>query len=88
MVLLWRDPDGNSVGTMNNSQPAVQKSCDDIEIQRIASLEKNINEKDTVIAKLKGEIHVLKGVRSCNYATLYYFSSGPYSLCRKRTKQS
>ena len=65
MVLLWRDPDGKSItSTVNNNQLGMQKSCDDIEIQRIASLEKNVSEKDNVIAKLRGEINALKGVSS------------------------
>ena len=63
MVLLWKDPEGKSVSTMNNSPPPAQKSMDGLEIQRIASLEKTLNEKDGMIIKLRDEIQTLKEVR-------------------------
>lgn len=61
MVLLWRDPEGNtvSVSAGNNSIPA-QNSCS--EQMMITTLQSSIGEKDHLIAKLKNEINALKEV--------------------------
>ena len=64
MVLLWRDPEGNSVksATVHNSVPT-QNHCSK-EMQKISALEKNISEKDNMIAKLQDELKMLKEVSS------------------------
>ena len=63
MVLLWKDPEGETVTTVpsNGHLQAQQKSCKK-ESLRIVSLEKTISQKDGLIAQLREEISVLKGV--------------------------
>lgn len=65
MVLLWRDPEGETVTTVpsNGQLQAQQKSCKK-ESLRIVSLEKIISQKDSLIAQLRDEISLLKGVGS------------------------
>ena len=61
MVLLWRDPEGDTVTTVPSNGHAPQKSCKK-ESLRIVSLEKTIAQKDSLIAQLRDEIGLLKGV--------------------------
>ena len=61
MVLLWRDPEGETVSTIPSNGHAKQKSCKK-ESLRIVSLEKTISQKDSLIAQLRDEISLLKGV--------------------------
>ena len=61
MVLLWRDPEGNTVSVSaaaNNSIPT-QTSPNE---QLMITLKKSIGEKDVLIANLKSEISALKEV--------------------------
>ena len=64
MVLLWRDPEGNtvSVTTGNNSISAQNSHSEQNLIQKIATLEMSITEKNNEILKLKNEITMLKWV--------------------------
>ena len=61
MVLLWRDPEGETVTTVPSNTQAQQKSCKK-ESLRIVSLEKMVSQKDSLIAQLRDEISLLKGV--------------------------
>lgn len=63
MILLWRDPEGNtiSVTTGNNSVSAHSASEQNL-IQKIATLEMSITEKNNEIVKLKDEVNTLKQV--------------------------
>lgn len=60
MVLLWRDPEGDTVTTVPSNGHTPQKSCKK-ESLRIVSLEKIIAQKDSLIAQLRDEIGLLKG---------------------------
>ena len=62
MILLWKDPEGKTVTTASNAQTPSPSTVN--KDMKIASLERNIGEKETVIAKLKEEINLLKRVRS------------------------
>lgn len=62
MVLLWRDPEGNTITvTAGNNSIPTQNSCSE-QMQIIASLKNSVGEKDHLIAKLKNEISALKEV--------------------------
>lgn len=80
MVLLWRDPEGNSVksATVHNSVPT-QNHCSK-EMQKISALEKNISEKDNMIAKLQDELKMLKEVSSKTLLLVYIYSIINYLL--------
>ena len=61
MVLLWKDPEGETVATVHSNTQAQHNSCHKESI-RIGSLEKMISQKDDLIAQLRDEISLLKGV--------------------------
>lgn len=61
MVLLWKDPEGETVTTVHSNQQAQRNSCKKESI-KIVSLEKTISQKDSLIAQLRDEISLLKGV--------------------------
>lgn len=65
MILLWRDPEGNtvSVTTQNNGMPAKDSSNE--QMQTIAKLKKSVKEKDDEIARLRSEISSMKEVSYC-----------------------
>ena len=62
MVLLWKDPEGDSVTTVHSNGQVQRHSCKK-ESLRIVSLEKVISQKDGLIAQLRDEISALKEVR-------------------------
>ena len=55
MVLLWRDPKGETVTSVHTVTEAVQSS-------EMAKLQMTISQKDDLIAQLKDEISSLKWV--------------------------
>lgn len=60
MVLLWRDPEGNTVSmSAGNKSIPTQTSCSE---QMMVTLKRSIGEKDVLITKLKSEISALKEV--------------------------
>lgn len=59
MVLLWKDPEGKSIITASTKSQAYAANSKDM--QKIATLEKKISERDNVIVLLKDEISMLKG---------------------------
>ena len=61
MVLLWKDPEGKKVTTVNNKDAPTPNSVDK-DMKKIVSLEKNIGERDDIIAKLKDELSELRKV--------------------------
>ncbi len=65
MVLLWKLPEGETVATVYSNTQAQHNSCNKESI-RIGSLEKTISQKDGLIAQLRDEISLLKGVSMQN----------------------
>ena len=61
MVLLWKDPEGETVTTVHSNGQARRNTCNK-ESQRIVSLEKTISQKDDLIEKLRDEVSLLKEV--------------------------
>ena len=65
MVLLWRDPKGETVTSVHTVTEAVQSS-------EMAKLQMTISQKDDLIAQLKDEISSLKWVTLIYDAILIY----------------
>ena len=59
MVLLWRDPEGNTVSVATGSNSISAHSEQNL-IQKIATLEMSVTEKNNEIVNLKNEINALK----------------------------
>lgn len=64
MVLLWKDPEGKTISTLTHTKSQNQKPTPNVnDMNKIASLENAITEKDSTIVRLKGEINALKSVQ-------------------------
>ena len=61
MVLLWRDPEGNTISVTTGNSSISAHSEQNL-IQKIATLEMSITEKNNEIVKLKNEVNTLKQV--------------------------
>ena len=64
-MLLWRDPEGESVTSVHLMTKTQQNS-------EVAMLQKTIFQKDDVITKLRNEISLLKGVTLINTCNLEF----------------
>ena len=61
MVLLWRDPEGKSISSFNTvSCKSVAYGDNSKDVQKIATLQKTICERDTTIVRLKDQITMLR----------------------------
>ena len=62
MILLWRDPEGNTISVTTGSNGVSAQNKYSEQMQRIVTLEKSITEKNNEITKLINEINALKVV--------------------------
>ena len=74
MVLLWRDPKGETVTSVHTVTEAVQSS-------EMAKLQMTISQKDDLIAQLKDEISLLKWVTLIYYNTILIYEGFDTFFC-------